>query len=335
MDISAPHTFQRKKKEIRMQVRSSIAGLMALGLLAAGCSHQPAPTQPTQTQEVSASGLNADASVNAVNFTIRVTKVQSGGTGDVTSISPEGINCGTTCSASFPSGTPVQLFASVNTGQFGSWTAGPCAGSTNQSCSFTLTANTLVTASFVKKPLQIVETTLPDGNLGAEYTAFLTSTGGTGPDQHKWRIVDGSLPKGLKIEKFFGVQSTLIHGTPTQTGTSTFTVQVTDGVETATKTFTITINSAVPLEITLPGPTAQSGTVGQFYFQNLFASGGEPPYEWSITGGALPPGLQVVHTSNGNRIEGTPTTAGTFTFNLTVQDQGGQQATQVTTITIN
>ena len=318
-----------------MQVRSSIAGLIALGMFAAGCGDRPALTSPSQTHEISASGLNADVSINAVNFTLRVTKVESGGTGSVTSISPEGLNCGVTCSASFPSGTPVHLFANVSTGQFGSWTAGPCAGSTNQSCEFTLTANTLVTASFVKKPLEIVETMLPDGNLGAEYTAFLTSTGGSGPDQHKWRIVNGSLPKGLKMEKFFGVQSTLIHGKPTQIGTSTFTVQVTDGVDTATKTFTITINSAVPLEITLPGPTAQSGTVGQFYFQNLFASGGETPYTWSITGGALPPGLGIVHASNGNRIEGTPTAAGTFTFNLTVQDQAGQQTTQVTTITIN
>lgn len=318
-----------------MQVRSSIVGVIALGVFAAGCSNQPAPTQPTQTHEISASGLNADASINAVNFTLRVNTVQSGGTGFVSSITPEGINCGTTCSARFPAGTPVHLFASVTSGQFGSWTAGPCAGSTNQSCEFTLTANTQVTATFVSKPLQIVESTLPDGNLGAEYTAFLTSTGGSGPDQHKWRIVDGSLPKGLKMEKFFGVQSTLIHGKPTQVGTSTFTVQVDDGVEKATKTFTITINSAVPLEITLPGPTAQSGTVGQFYFQNLFASGGETPYTWSITGGALPPGLQIVHTNNGNRIEGTPTTAGTFTFNLTVQDEAGQQTTQVTTITIN
>jgi hypothetical protein len=54
---------------------------------------------------------------------------------------------------------------------------------------------------------------------------------------------------------------------------------------------------------------------------------------WRID--ALPPGLQVIRASNGNRIEGTPTARGIFTFNLTVRDQDGQQATQVTSITIN
>jgi Putative Ig domain len=58
-------------------------------------------------------------------------------------------------------------------------------------------------------------------------------------------------------------------------------------------------------------------------FQNLFASGGRTPYNWSVTGGARPPGLRVIRASNGNRIEGTPTARGTFTFNLTVRDQDG------------
>ena len=52
----------------------------------------------------------------------------------------------------------------------------------------------------------------------------------------------GSLPDGLQMDKSFGVQSTLIHGRPTRIQTSTFTVRVDDGAETATRTFTITIN---------------------------------------------------------------------------------------------
>jgi hypothetical protein len=163
----------------------------------------------------------------------------------------------------------------------------------------------------------------------------INTTGGSGTERHEFSLVAGSLPDGLQMDKFFGVQSTLIHGRPTRIQTSTFTVRVDDGAETATRTFTVTINSAVTLVITLPGPTAKSGTLGQLYFQNLFASGGRTPYNWSITGGALPPGLRVIRASNGNRIEGTPTARGTFAFNLTVRDQDGQQATQVTSITIN
>ena len=267
-------------------------------------------------------------------FTLNVTKVQNGGTGNVTS-SPAGIDCGATCTANFASGTSITLFASATSGRFASWTGGPCAGSTNPSCAFTLGANTTATASFANQPLTFIESTLPDGNVGADYSAFINTTGGSGTQQHQFSLVAGSLPDGLQMQAFFGVQSTLIHGRPTRIQTSTFTVRVDDGAETATRTFTITINAAVTLAITLPGPTAKSGTLGQFYFQNLFASGGRTPYVWSVTGGALPPGLQVISASNGNRIEGTPTARGTFTFNLTVRDQDGQQATQVTTITIN
>ena len=223
----------------------------------------------------------------------------------------------------------------MTSGRFGGWTAGPCAGSTNQSCTFTLNANTTATASFASQPLTFLESPRPDGNVGADYSTSINTTGGSGSEQHRFSIAAGSLPDGLQMENFFGVQSTIITGRPTRVQTSTFTVRVDDGAETATRTFTITINGAVTLAITLPGPTAQSGTLGQPYFQNLFASGGRTPYNWSITGGALPPGLRIVAASNGNRIEGTPTARGTFTFNLTVRDQDGQQATQVTSITIN
>jgi hypothetical protein len=267
-------------------------------------------------------------------FTLTVTKVLDGGTGNVTS-SPAGIDCGATCTATFPSGTSITLFASPTTGRFASWTGGPCAGSTNPSCTFSLGANTTATASFRSQPLTFLEATLPDGNVGADYAVSINTTGGSGTERHEFSLVAGSLPDGLQMDKFFGVQSTLIHGRPTRIQTSTFTVRVDDGAETATRTFTITIRAAVTLAITLPGPTAQAGTVGQFYFQNLFASGGRTPYEWSITGGTLPPGLRIIRANNGNRIEGTPTARGTFTFNLTVRDQDGQQATQVTSITIN
>ena len=267
-------------------------------------------------------------------FTLTVTKVQNGGTGNVAS-SPAGIDCGATCTASFTSGTSITLFASPMTGRFASWTGGPCAGTTNPSCAFTLGGNTTATASFANQPLTFIESALPDGNVGADYSAFINTTGGSGTQQHRFSLVAGSLPDGLQMQSFFGVQSTLIHGRPTRIQTSSFTVRVDDGADTATRTFAITINAAVTLAITLPGPTAKSGTLGQFYFQNLFASGGRTPYNWSVTGGALPPGLRVIRASNGNRIEGTPTARGTFTFNLTVRDQDGQQATQVTGITIN
>ncbi|HEX3587711.1 MAG TPA: hypothetical protein VH024_17050 [Candidatus Angelobacter sp.] len=76
-----------------------------------------------------------------------VTVAPSGtGSGTVVS-SPAGINCGATCSASFPSGTTVTLTATANSGStFGGFT-GACVSSTT-TCTFTPTANSTVGAIF-------------------------------------------------------------------------------------------------------------------------------------------------------------------------------------------
>jgi hypothetical protein len=68
------------------------------------------------------------------------------GTGTVTS-TPAGINCGTACTASYVTGTPVTLTATPATGStFTGW-GGACTG-TATTCAVTMTANTTVTAAF-------------------------------------------------------------------------------------------------------------------------------------------------------------------------------------------
>jgi subtilisin family serine protease len=78
---------------------------------------------------------------------------------------------------------------------------------------------------------------------------------------------------------------------------------------------------------TLPG-----GTVGQAYSQTLAATGGTPPYAWSLDSGSLPPGL----TLNGSTgaITGTPTSAGTASFTARVTDDLEQSDTQSLTIAV-
>jgi phospholipase C len=71
--------------------------------------------------------------------------VAGGGSGLVTS-SPAGITCVPTCSASFSSGTKVQLSAAAGNGSFFAGWAGACTGST--ACTVTLTADESVTATF-------------------------------------------------------------------------------------------------------------------------------------------------------------------------------------------
>jgi hypothetical protein len=82
-----------------------------------------------------------------------------------------------------------------------------------------------------------------------------------------------------------------------------------------------------PLDIFIPstGPlnlTHESllpGSVGQPYKDRAWLDGGTYPYVFSIAYGALPPGC-TLDTANGT-ISGTPTTPGSYTFNVGVRDQ--------------
>jgi Putative Ig domain len=73
-----------------------------------------------------------------------------------------------------------------------------------------------------------------------------------------------------------------------------------------------------------------TGVVGEFYSTPLVATFGTPPYTWTVAeGSTLPPGLALQNTEGGWRIVGTPTTAGTFSFTLRVQDSTFEPAPQV------
>jgi endo-1,4-beta-xylanase len=88
--------------------------------------------------------LNALNAAAPAGPTLTVTRT---GSGTVTS-TPSGINCGSTCSAGFTSGTVVTLTASATNGaSFGGWSGAGCSG-TGATCTVTLSANQTVTASF-------------------------------------------------------------------------------------------------------------------------------------------------------------------------------------------
>jgi Putative Ig domain len=188
-------------------------------------------------------------------------------------------------------------------------------------------------------PLMITTTSLPNGNVCASYTAFITANKGGGLSLDVWTIVSGTLPAGLTMATSYGIESTVISGTPTTVQTTTFTVQVQDSAgETATQPLSITIDPPLPLTITNQGSTLASGTVGTTYSASLFTNGGCLPLVWSITAGQLPPGLALTQNSRGqdnNIISGTPTTAGKFDFTATVTSHDGQTAFMRFSITIN
>ncbi len=70
--------------------------------------------------------------------------------------------------------------------------------------------------------LAVATTTLPDGTVGAAYSAALAATGGVSP--YTWTVVSGALPPGVSLVAATGA----LTGTPTKQGRYTFTVRVTD-----------------------------------------------------------------------------------------------------------
>jgi photosystem II stability/assembly factor-like uncharacterized protein len=87
--------------------------------------------------------------INGPQYTLSISKGGTG-TGTVTS-SPAGINCGSTCSALYNSGTSVTLTATADSGSiFSGWSGGVCSGT--GTCTLTMTAATSVTANFDPTP---------------------------------------------------------------------------------------------------------------------------------------------------------------------------------------
>ena len=162
--------------------------------------------------------------------------------------------------------------------------------------------------------LQFSTSALPAGQVGAAYSTMIQATGGTTP--YHWSVSSGSLPAGLTLSATTGTVS----GTPTASGSSTFTVKVTDSTsptaQTATKSLAITV-AAVPVPVEITTSSLPSGQVAVSYSTSLAAIDGTSPYKWSITSGALPAGLSL---ASGGTITGTPTTSGTFTFTVHVAD---------------
>ncbi len=81
-----------------------------------------------------------------------------------------------------------------------------------------------------------------------------------------------------------------------------------------------------------PPPNCPIGFESSSYTCNLSASGGTPPYTWSVSSGSLPPSLTI--NSSSGTISGTPTVVGTQTPTIKVQDSASGSATQPATIQI-
>lgn len=86
---------------------------------------------------------------------------------------------------------------------------------------------------------QITTTNLPAATIGTAYTQSLGATEAASPT---WSVVLGALPAGLTLSA-----SGTLSGTPTQTGTASFTVRVTNAIGlSTTEALTLTVAPPAP-----------------------------------------------------------------------------------------
>jgi choice-of-anchor A domain-containing protein len=227
----------------------------------------------------------------------------SGGAGGSYTFTATGLPAGLTMSSTgVISGTPTVSgtfsYTVTVTDTGGNQGSGRCSHSSTLTC--TITVAPAVSATCLS--IDAIQ-----GN--AIVAATLTGSGGTGP----YTFTATGLPAGLSISS-----SGTITGTPTVSGTFSYTVTVTDSKgNKGTLNCSITVLPSVST-----GCVTFSATQGVAITPVTVAGSGGSGGSYTFTATGLPAGLTM---SSAGVISGTPTVSGTFNYTVTVTDTGGNQ----------
>ena len=171
-----------------------------------------------------------------------------------------------------------------------------------------------ITRNFILTQPSAIALTPADGTVlsatqGTAFNQSFSASGGIGPFTY---AQTGNLPTGVTFN-----QGTL-SGTPTQSGSFSFSVTVTDAYAvTRTQSYTLVVSPAASQPPSLPGGALPAATVGASYSQQITVSGGQGPYTYFVTAGSLPAGLTLAPSG---LVHGTPTVAVSLPFTVTVID---------------
>jgi hypothetical protein len=199
---------------------------------------------------------------------------------------------------------------------------------------------------------------LASATIGQSYSTGINVTGGD-QTNYQWTVNGNPVPTsgnpvaisdGITVSNTGGFTLS-INGPTTQAGTITLNVSVTDtgiGKSTGTVQYTILSIPQTPLALTPSPNPLGSAAIGQSYSGAIVASGGSGTgYSFQVMVGstltAVPTsgqllvanGISVQDNGNGTMsIDGTPTTAGAVTINVTATDSWTDTATHTYTIAV-
>ena len=164
----------------------------------------------------------------------------------------------------------------------------------------------------INPPLTAQCARMTTGTQGAIYSSGIVASGGSGT--YTFTLASGALPTGVTLNAVTGV----ISGTPSVSGTFSYTVKVTDAQSNTVTATTTACTLTIGLPLTAQCAPMTTGTQGAIYTSGIVASGGFGPYTFALAGGALPNGV-TLNTTTGT-ISGTPTVSGTFSYKVQVTD---------------
>jgi large repetitive protein len=173
--------------------------------------------------------------------------------------------------------------------------------------------------------VSITTQTIPTGNADTSYSAVIHASGGCTP--YKWAITSGKLPAGITDTVESTTTALELTGKPTTVATYTFTVSVTGCSGPAeTASFTLVV---FPALLTITTPSLPNGTVETAYTATIDGTGGCTPYKWAISSGSLPAGVtgKVSSSTTVFTLSGTPTTAASYPFTVSLTGCGGHSDT--------
>lgn len=173
------------------------------------------------------------------------------------------------------------------------------------------------TARFVlnvtRPNFSINSTSLPQARANAPYEFIFTTQNGTAPIS--FQREPGPWPAGMTI-----ASDGRFYGTPTTPGSYFINILARDAL--GFTSLQSTRFEVLPARLALTDANLPNATATLPYSHTLSASGGQPPYRFTLLQGALPSGLSLSNTRGA--LEGLPITQGNYPFTIRASDAVGE-----------
>ncbi len=170
-------------------------------------------------------------------------------------------------------------------------------------------------------PLELLTTFLPPAVRGKEYDESIRVRGGVAPVTFDY---EGHLPEGMNFDTDKGA----ITGIPVTTQLSNIKVIVSDRNQPRPRVIERDLNLRVTSDFGITTssviPTARKNV--SISTVSFSTGGGPTPFRWSLKNGYLPPGIEL--DSSAGTLEGTPTRAGYYSFDIQVSDARSRTASK-------